>query len=86
MVRGETRNRGSDSRDEGARRRVVAVGTTTTRTLESAAQTGDLRPFCGETGLFIYAPFEFRVIDALVTNFHLPRHDSANAGGCIRGE
>jgi S-adenosylmethionine:tRNA ribosyltransferase-isomerase len=53
--------------------RVVAVGTTTTRTLESAARPDVLRPFCGETGLFIHAPFEFRVVDALVTNFHLPR-------------
>jgi S-adenosylmethionine:tRNA ribosyltransferase-isomerase len=33
----------------------------------------DIRPFCGETGLFIHAPFEFRAVDALVTNFHLPR-------------
>jgi S-adenosylmethionine:tRNA ribosyltransferase-isomerase len=53
--------------------RVVAVGTTTTRTLESAASGGELQPFCGETGLFIHSPFEFRVVDALVTNFHLPR-------------
>ena len=60
--------------------RVVAVGTTTTRTLESAArQEGErpgesrLQPFSGETGLYIRPPFEFRVIDALVTNFHLPR-------------
>jgi S-adenosylmethionine:tRNA ribosyltransferase-isomerase len=53
--------------------RVVAVGTTTTRTLETAAQSGEPRPFCGETGLFIHTPFEFRAADALVTNFHLPR-------------
>ncbi len=53
--------------------RVVAVGTTTTRTLESAARTDGLRPFSGETGLYILPPFEFRVIDALITNFHLPR-------------
>jgi S-adenosylmethionine:tRNA ribosyltransferase-isomerase len=53
--------------------RVVAVGTTTTRTLETAAQSGEMRPFCGETGLFIHEPFTFRAIDALVTNFHLPR-------------
>jgi S-adenosylmethionine:tRNA ribosyltransferase-isomerase len=53
--------------------RVVAVGTTTTRTLETAAQSGEMGPFCGETGLFIHAPFEFRAVDALVTNFHLPR-------------
>lgn len=53
--------------------RVVAVGTTTTRTLESAARPDGLKPFRGETALFIRPPFEFRVIDALVTNFHLPR-------------
>jgi S-adenosylmethionine:tRNA ribosyltransferase-isomerase len=52
--------------------RVVAVGTTTTRTLETAARPDGLRPFSGETGLLIHEPFEFRVIDALVTNFHLP--------------
>jgi len=53
--------------------RVVAVGTTTTRTLESAAQSGTLQPFGGETGLYILPPFEFRVVDAIITNFHLPR-------------
>jgi S-adenosylmethionine:tRNA ribosyltransferase-isomerase len=52
---------------------VVAVGTTTVRTLESAARPDGLRPFTGETVLFIHPPFEFRVVDALVTNFHLPR-------------
>jgi len=54
-------------------RRVVAVGTTTTRTLESAARPNGLKPYCGETGLFIHPPFEFRVVDVLLTNFHLPR-------------
>jgi S-adenosylmethionine:tRNA ribosyltransferase-isomerase len=52
------------------------VGTTATRTLESAArfaEGGELGAFSGETGLYIYPPFEFRVVDALVTNFHLPR-------------
>ena len=49
--------------------RVVAVGTTTTRTLETAG----LHPYRGETGLFIHPPFELRVIDGLITNFHLPR-------------
>ncbi|RZU98908.1 tRNA preQ1(34) S-adenosylmethionine ribosyltransferase-isomerase QueA [Spiribacter vilamensis] len=52
--------------------RVIAVGTTVVRALESAAQTGDLQPFEGETEIFIYPGFEFRVIDGLVTNFHLP--------------
>jgi S-adenosylmethionine:tRNA ribosyltransferase-isomerase len=53
-------------------KRVVAVGTTVTRALESAAQDGELRPRSGETRLFIAPGFQFRVIDALVTNFHLP--------------
>ncbi|HVL11005.1 MAG TPA: tRNA preQ1(34) S-adenosylmethionine ribosyltransferase-isomerase QueA [Gemmata sp.] len=53
--------------------RVVAVGTTTTRTLESAARSGELKPFTGETDLYILPPFAFRVVDSLVTNFHLPR-------------
>ena len=53
--------------------RVVAIGTTTTRTLESATRPDGLKPFVGETGLYIHPPFEFRVVDALVTNFHLPR-------------
>ena len=53
--------------------RVLAVGTTTARTLESAARDGELKPFAGETDLYILPPFEFRVVDAMVTNFHLPR-------------
>ena len=54
-------------------RRVVAVGTTTTRALESAAGDGGVRAGAGDAGLFIRPPFRFRVVDALVTNFHLPR-------------
>ena len=54
--------------------RVVAIGTTVARALESAAQqTGTLAPFRGDTRLFIKEGFEFRVVDALLTNFHLPR-------------
>ena len=52
--------------------RVCAVGTTVTRALETAAMDGELRPFEGETRLFIMPGFEFRVVDLLVTNFHLP--------------
>jgi S-adenosylmethionine:tRNA ribosyltransferase-isomerase len=55
------------------RRRVVAVGTTVVRTLESAAAAGELVPGEGSAGLFIAPGHEFRVVDALVTNFHLPR-------------
>jgi S-adenosylmethionine:tRNA ribosyltransferase-isomerase len=53
-----------------AGRRVLAVGTTTLRALESAAQTGAA---AGETDLFVYPGFRFRVVDRLLTNFHLPR-------------
>ena len=50
--------------------RVVAVGTTVVRALETAAATGDLQ---GRTELFVHGQFDFRVVDRLVTNFHLPR-------------
>ncbi len=53
--------------------RVVAVGTTAVRTLEHAAQSGVLTPGSGETRIFIYPGYRFRVVDALVTNFHLPK-------------
>ncbi len=62
MVR-ETRERGG---------RVVAVGTTTVRALESASAAGQLAPFAGETRIFIFPGYRFRCVDALVTNFHLP--------------
>jgi S-adenosylmethionine:tRNA ribosyltransferase-isomerase len=50
---------------------VVAVGTTVMRALETAGADGEPRPFDGETTLFIRPGFPFRVVDALVTNFHL---------------
>lgn len=54
--------------------RVVAVGTTAVRALESAArEDGELRPLQGSTDLFIVPGYSFRVVDALMTNFHLPR-------------
>lgn len=53
--------------------RVVAVGTTSVRALESAAlATGQIAPFFADTRIFIYPGFQFNVIDALITNFHLP--------------
>jgi S-adenosylmethionine:tRNA ribosyltransferase-isomerase len=52
---------------------VVAVGTTVVRTLESAAEAGPLGAFSGRTRLFIAPGFRFRVVDALLTNFHAPR-------------
>jgi len=54
--------------------RVIAVGTTSLRLLESAAAAnGEIRPFAGETRLFIIPGYRFRAIDMLLTNFHLPR-------------
>ena len=66
----ETINR---ARREG--RRIIAVGTTTTRALEAAARAGRgvITPQSGWTDLFIYPGFKFRIVDALVTNFHLPQ-------------
>lgn len=53
--------------------RVVAVGTTVVRALESAAADGELKASAGDTEIFIYPGYEFRVVDALMTNFHLPK-------------
>ncbi|HYW22330.1 MAG TPA: tRNA preQ1(34) S-adenosylmethionine ribosyltransferase-isomerase QueA [Nodularia sp. (in: cyanobacteria)] len=53
--------------------RIIAVGTTAVRALEGAAKSGDLQPFCGKTDLFIYPGYQWRVVDGLITNFHLPR-------------
>jgi len=52
--------------------RVVAVGTTATRALEAAGESGELRPLRGETSLFIRPGFDFQVVDVMFTNFHLP--------------
>lgn len=53
--------------------RVIAVGTTVVRSLETAAKTGVLSPYRGDSDLFIYPGFKFNCIDALITNFHLPK-------------
>lgn len=52
--------------------RVIAVGTTSVRSLESAAREGKIKPFSGDTDIFLYPGKPFHVVDALVTNFHLP--------------
>ena len=52
--------------------RVVAVGTTAVRSLESAAKEGKLSAYRGDTDIFIYPGYEFQVVDAMITNFHLP--------------
>ena len=51
--------------------RVIAVGTTSVRCLETAAKAGDIAPFEGDTDIFIYPGYQFKVVDALLTNFHL---------------
>ena len=63
------------ARARAAGRRVVAVGTTVARALESAALASgpELAPGCGDTSLFIRPGYRFQVIDALLTNFHLPQ-------------
>ena len=53
-------------------RRVIAVGTTVVRAIETAAQDRRVRPFSGETDIFIYPGYRFQIVNALVTNFHLP--------------
>lgn len=53
--------------------RIIAVGTTAVRALEGAAKSGDLQPYVGKTNLFIYPGYQWRVVDGLITNFHLPR-------------
>ena len=52
--------------------RVIAVGTTSVRSLESASQSGEIAPMQGDTSIFIYPGYEFKTVDAMVTNFHLP--------------
>ncbi|MBI3546257.1 MAG: tRNA preQ1(34) S-adenosylmethionine ribosyltransferase-isomerase QueA [Gammaproteobacteria bacterium] len=55
-----------------AGRRVIAVGTTTVRALETIAENGRVQPYAGETRIFIYPGYRFQIVDALLTNFHLP--------------
>lgn len=52
--------------------RIIAVGTTSVRSLETAASSGEIQPFSGDTSIFIYPGYQWQVVDALITNFHLP--------------
>jgi S-adenosylmethionine:tRNA ribosyltransferase-isomerase len=70
--------------------RVVAVGTTAVRTLETAAAhrpdpAGPLAPWSGETDLYIRPPYQFKMVEALVTNFHLPRTSLLLLAGAFAG-
>jgi S-adenosylmethionine:tRNA ribosyltransferase-isomerase len=69
----ETANILNKAKDEG--RRIIAVGTTSTRTLETIASNNDGKfiECCGDTNIFIYPGYEFKGIDCLITNFHLPK-------------
>ena len=72
VVSAETAEQIAAARREGGR--IIAVGTTSLRLLETAAaENGDVRPFAGDTRLFIMPGYRFRAIDMLLTNFHLPR-------------
>ena len=72
MVSEATANRLNEARRAGGR--IVAVGSTSLRLLESAADdSGAIRPFAGETSIFITPGYAFRAVDAMLTNFHLPR-------------
>tara|TARA_R110001592_G_scaffold138511_4_gene357666 strand:- start:54093 stop:55130 length:1038 start_codon:yes stop_codon:yes gene_type:complete len=53
--------------------RVICVGTTSVRSLETASQSGELNAFQGDTSIFIYPGYKFKSVDALITNFHLPK-------------
>lgn len=55
------------------KRRVIAIGTTAVRTLEWMGRSGEVQPGSGETSLFIYPGYQFRVVSAMLTNFHLPK-------------
>ncbi len=66
----ETAKRINRAKKEG--KRIICVGTTSVRTLESAAVNGELVNLEGDTEIFIYPPYEFQMADALITNFHLP--------------
>ncbi|MDE0044017.1 MAG: tRNA preQ1(34) S-adenosylmethionine ribosyltransferase-isomerase QueA, partial [Candidatus Poribacteria bacterium] len=53
--------------------KIVAVGTTSVRALETAASGGSITPYTGDTDIFIYPGYQFKLVDALITNFHLPK-------------
>jgi S-adenosylmethionine:tRNA ribosyltransferase-isomerase len=70
-ISSETARRIRQQKEQG--RRVIAVGTTTVRVLESAARSGTIEEGSGRTDIFIRPGFEFKAVDALITNFHLPK-------------
>ena len=57
----------------GGKKKIVAVGTTSARALETAASGSNITPYTGDTDIFIYPGYQFKLVDALITNFHLPK-------------
>ncbi len=70
-VNEETVKEINDARSKGGR--VICVGTTSVRSLETASQSGQLKAFQGDTSIFIYPGYKFKSVDGLITNFHLPK-------------
>ena len=67
-------------------RRVIAVGTTSVRTLESVAdENGYVKAFKGDTQIFLYPPYKMKCVDALITNFHLPKSTLLMLVSCMTG-
>ena len=82
-VPAETVERIHETQSRGGR--IIAVGTTAVRSLESAAAGGKLQPYCGKTALFIYPGYKWQVVDGLITNFHLPRSSLLMLVGSLVG-
>ena len=75
----------NDAKKNGGR--IISVGTTSTRVLETVAdQDGFLSEKCGETQIFIYPPYKFKIVDALITNFHLPESTLLMLVSALAGE
>jgi S-adenosylmethionine:tRNA ribosyltransferase-isomerase len=70
VVPAETVDRCHQAREQGGR--IIAIGTTAVRSLETAAADGELKRYRGETSIFLYPGYQFKSVDALLTNFHLP--------------
>ena len=73
----------NDTKERGGR--IIAVGTTSVRVLETVVENGRLRPANGTTDLFITPGYEFKMVDAMVTNFHLPRSSLLALVGAFTG-
>lgn len=70
QVKQEVVNKITQTQAQGGR--IIAVGTTAVRCLETASSTGEIQAYTGDTNIFIYPGYQFKVVDALLTNFHLP--------------